>query len=374
MEEKDALAWLALRSVPGLGPVLVKRLVEVFGSPHGVLNTNYTSLIRIEGIGPALAHAILSCRVTEEIQREYQKVLETGVTLVALTDANYPPLLRAIYDPPPLLYVRGRLRPESRVIAIVGSRRATAYGRMITERFSRLLTEKGFIIVSGMARGIDGFAHRGALQGGGETLAVLGCGVDVVYPPEHKGLMAQIVEGGGVLSEFPLGTEPDAKHFPQRNRIISGLALGTLVVEATGESGSLITARFALEQGREVFAVPGNVGAKMSEGTNRLIKSGAKLVQGIEDILEELAPEFRCEGRLTEESSQPFPNGQQALRADLGTDEVTLYDLVGSEPMHIDELCMKSRFPSQKVSSLLLALELKGAVRQMAGHFYMRTI
>jgi DNA processing protein len=348
-------------------------LIEVFGSPHGVWGASYPSLIRIEGIGQALAHAILSCRVTEGIRREYQRVLETGATLVALTDANYPPLLRAIYDPPSLLYVRGRLRPESRAIAIVGSRKATTYGRMITERFSRLLTEEGFIIVSGMARGIDGFAHRGALQGGGETLAVLGCGVDVVYPPEHKGLMAQIEERGGILSEYSLGTEPGAEHFPQRNRIISGLALGTLVVEATGESGSLITARFALEQGREVFAIPGNVGMKTSEGTNLLIKSGAKLVQGVEDILEELAPEFRRVGTQAKESSL-LPDRGKAMRAGLGADEVALYDLVGSEPMHIDELCMKSRFPSQKVSSLLLALEFKGAVRQMAGHFYMRTI
>ncbi|HEX9758606.1 MAG TPA: DNA-processing protein DprA [Nitrospiria bacterium] len=374
MNQNETEMWLSLKSVQGLGPVLIKRLIEVFGSPKGVLGADIRNLMDLEGIGESLAGAILSCGVTDTVKREVDEVNRLGIGLVSLTDSEYPSLLREIHDPPSLLYVRGKLHSEKPAIAIVGSRRATAYGRSTTDRFSRCLTEEGFLVVSGMARGIDGFAHRAALHAGGETLAVLGCGVNRVYPPEHRDLMTKIMDQGGVLSEYSLETEPDAKNFPQRNRIISGVSLGTLVIEATAESGSLITARLSLEQGREVFAIPGNLGVKTSEGTNHLIKSGAKLVQGMDDILEEIVPQFRKVAKQHFGKSTLKSIKSHFKQEDLPVDESILFDLVGVDPVHIDELSSKSHFPSQKVSSLLLSMELKGAIQQMAGQFYTRSI
>ena len=372
IKENEVQNWLAFQSILGVGPVLIKRLMETYGSLPKVLELDHQTLINFEGIGPTLAQAILSCRIDEKVKREYEKIEKCGIDIICLTDARYPSLLKEIYDPPPLLYFRGKRQIKNPAIAVVGSRRATSYGRMITARFTRELSDKGYAIISGMARGIDGYAHREAIRVKGETFAVLGCGLDLVYPPEHRDLMENIMEQGGVLSEYPLGTPPDAKNFPQRNRIISGLALGVLVIEAASESGSLITARLALEQGREVFAVPGNIGMKSSEGTNRLIKNGAKLVQGSEDILEEILPEFRLSGKKVHEVFHSTTPSPEIKRSDMEIDESILFDLVGTHPAHIDELCTKSHFPSNKVSGLLLKLELKGFVQQMAGQFYSR--
>lgn len=372
MKEDEVKNWLAFQSISGVGPVLIRRLMESYGSLPRVLELDHQILINFEGIGPTLARAILSFQIDDKVKRDYEKLKKFGVDIICLTDARYPPLLKEIYDPPSLLYFRGKIQIKTPAIAIVGSRRATSYGRMITVQLTRDLSERGYAIVSGLARGIDGYAHREAIRVKGETFAVLGCGVDMVYPPEHKELMENIMEQGGVFSEYPLGTPPEGKNFPQRNRIISGLSLGVLVVEAASESGSLITARLALEQGREVFAVPGNIAMKSSEGTNGLIKKGAKLIQGAEDIVEEILPEFRPSEKKSQEVFHPISPSPEIKKNDMEIDESILFDLVGVHPAHIDELCMKSHFPSNKVSGLLLRLELKGKVQQMAGQFYSR--
>jgi DNA processing protein len=268
--------------------------------------------------------------------------------------------LKDIYDPPALLYLRGALRREDELaVAIVGSRKTSAYGREVTERIGRDLARHGVTVVSGMARGIDSVAHKGALQGGGRTIAVLGCGVDVIYPSENRNLFHQIIEQGAVLSEFPMGSPPEAGHFPRRNRIISGLSIGVVIVQASGESGSLITAGYALEQGREVFAVPGNIGAEGSRGTNQLIKEGAKLVESSEDILEEVLPQWRREGETAQKGGDAVLTLTEA--------EKCLYGLLDETPLHIDALIRESQLDPGSVSSLLLNLELKGLISQWPG-------
>jgi DNA processing protein len=268
--------------------------------------------------------------------------------------------LREIYDPPPLLYLRGELREEDNLaLSIVGSRKTSPYGRWITEKISQEIVRHGITIVSGMARGIDSVAHGGAISGGGRTLAVLGCGIDVIYPPENRTLFGQIIDHGAVLSEFPMGSRPEGIHFPRRNRIISGLSIGVVVVQASAESGSLITAEYALDQGREVFAIPGNVGAEGSRGTNRLIKEGAKLVESSEDILEEILPRWK---RMRECSIKVQSPGEGLLG-----EEKIVYQLLSESPLHIDVIIRESRLDPGKVSSLLLDLELKGLIAQWPG-------
>jgi DNA processing protein len=256
--------------------------------------------------------------------------------------------------------VRGELKKEDELaVSIVGSRKTTPYGRWFTEKVSQELARYGVTIVSGMARGIDSLAHWGAISGGGRTIAVLGCGVDVIYPSENRNLFAKMIDRGAILSEFPMGSPPEGGHFPRRNRIISGLSLGVVVVQASEKSGSLITAGYALEQGREVFAVPGNVGTESSRGTHRLIKEGAKLVESSEDILEEILPQWRGEGETTPKVEIPRP--------DLTEEEKVLYEFLSETPLHIDVMIRESRMDPGKVSSLLLNLELKGMVSQWPG-------
>jgi DNA processing protein len=289
-------------------------------------------------------------------------------TTIELSDACYPARLGAIVDPPRRLYCDGSLDPlDSQSIAIVGSRQATAYGLTVARSLAQELSALGMTIVSGLARGIDGAAHEGALRAGGRTIAVLGCGIDVLYPQEHDRLRGQIVESGAVLSELPLGTPPLPSHFPRRNRIISGLSLGVVIVEAAEDSGSLITARLALEQGREVFAVPGPITSRMSKGAHYLLKQGAKLTETVDDIIEELLPQL--EGRMevagtrTRRSFRPEP-------PDLTPEERTVYSLVSGAPVTIDELTERATLQSSAVARALLALELKDVVRQLPGQRY----
>jgi DNA processing protein len=295
------------------------------------------------------------------------------MVVLPISDQQYPERLRTIADPPAVLYCDSILLPEDRqAVAIVGTRRATPYGLRVTEMLARELAGLGFTIISGMARGIDAAAHRGALQAGGRTIAVLGCGLDVLYPPEHGGLRAEIAEAGAVMTEFPLGTPPLASHFPRRNRLISGLALGVVVVEAAEGSGSLITARLALEQGREVFAVPGLLDSPMSRGPHGLLKQGAKLVETVTDIVEELLPQLDMpltlalspEGRG--KVSRPSPSEP----LDLSSEEQMVYALVRGEPLHMDELTEQSRLAPAAVAGALLGLELKNAVCQLPGQRY----
>ncbi len=353
---KDLFHWVALAMAPGVGSVLYKRLTQTLGSPAEVFRAPLKALRQIEGIGPQVAASIKKFDWQPMVEKELRLSEKNGIKLVTWEDMEYPGNLKPIYDPPPLLYVRGSLMPQDAIaVAMVGSRYPTTYGQLAAERISSGLSRKGVTVVSGLARGVDSFAHRGALVGGGRTIGVLGCGADIIYPPENRDLFEQVAAQGAVVSEFPLGTPPDSDHFPIRNRIISGLSLGVAVVEATLRSGSLITARFALDQGRDVYAVPGNVDSARSEGTNRLIKEGARLVTRAEDILEEIhhiprpaIPETPAPPKLSEEESK-------------------VYRTLENQVLHIDQIIAHTVLPSSKVSAILLALELAGHVKQLPG-------
>jgi len=356
----DVFYWLSLSLTPGVGSILIKRLLERFKTPEAIFRAPEKELLKIEGLGVKVAGEIRKGPLEKRVEREFNLLKESGGTILTFKDEAYPKRLRDIYDPPALLYVRGELRKEDELaVAIVGSRKTSPYGRWITEKVSQELVHQGITIVSGMARGIDSIAHQGAISRGGRTVAVLGCGVDIIYPYENRNLFYQIIDQGAVLSEFPMGSKPEGGHFPRRNRIISGLSIGVVVVQASSESGSLITANYALEQGREVFAVPGNVGAEGSRGTNQLIKEGAKLVESSGDILEEIFPQWSRENE-TAEKVEP-------VMRDLDKDELILYQLLGETPMHIDVIIRESRFDPGRVSSLLLGLELKGHISQWPG-------
>lgn len=364
-------SWLLLRAIRGLGDATYFRLVQVFGSPDAILRASREELLAVQ-VKSSLAQAI--CQgPDDEAKRavdEELKSLETlGISVIALSDPEYPSRLKTIHDPPPVLYVSGAFSPaDQHAIAIVGSRKATAAGRVFTEQLSRELASLGFTIVSGLARGVDAAAHRGALTAKGRTMAVLGCGLDRTYPPEHQALRKQVESSGAVIAELPLGSYPHGYHFPRRNRIISGISLGVVVTEAALESGSLITARLAAEQGREVFAVPGFVKADTSRGPNALIKQGAKLVEGVEDILPELLPQLES-GFVTQLSSRMSP---PAARSEPDELECRVYRCLTWEAIHIDDLIEQSGLPAAEVSGLLLGLELKGLLRQLPGHSYVR--
>jgi DNA processing protein len=351
--------WFALKSVPMVGNVTFRRLLERFGTPEKVLRASEAELARTKGVSAAAAAAISRHDWRAFAEQECEKVTRCGVRVITFLAEDYPKILLEIPDPPPYLYVRGELRGNETAVAIVGSRRASSYGLLTTTRMATALAGHGITVVSGMARGVDTAAHRGALAGGGRSVGVLGCGIDVVYPPENRRLFEEMAEKGAIVSEFPLGTLPLAENFPRRNRIISGISRGVLVVEAMEKSGSLITAQYALEQGREVFAIPGNINSGASRGTNRLIKEGAKLVECVEDILEELPHR-----PATAVGAEPAPAFSLTPR------EAAVYTLLAEAPRHIDEVIVKSGLTVGDVSAILLALELKGAVMQLPGKVF----
>lgn len=371
-ERQTLQAWLTLRAVDGLSETALFRLVQTFGSPWAVLTATAVELTGA-GCSAALAQAIQrgpDARARERIDQELDTIDRLKLSVVTCLDEDYPARLRMIPDPPPVLYVAGRLEPSDQyAVAIVGARRASQAGRVLAEELSRDLAASGFTIVSGLARGIDAAAHRGALAAGGRTVAVLGCGVDRTYPPEHDKLRGQIEAHGAVLSELPLGSPPHSYHFPRRNRIISGLCLGVVVAEAAIESGSLITARLAADQGREVFAVPGFAKAANSRGPNGLIKQGAKLVECAQDVVDELLPQLddafrrRVKARASDAREPLSP---------LSGDEAKVYDALSYEPQHMDDVVVKTGLSPSEVAALLLALELKRRVRQLPGHSYLR--
>jgi DNA processing protein len=357
---EDISYWLALSLTHGLGSVLIKRLLDRFKTPQAVFHAPLKDLMQIEGLGEKVAREIQKGPLEKVVRREFASLEKVGGTILTLGDDAYPKRLKDIYDPPALLYVKGELRREDELaVAIVGSRKTSPYGRWFTEKISQDLAGHGVTIVSGLARGIDSVAHMGALEGGGRTIAVLGCGIDVIYPSENRDLFHQIVGHGAVLSEFPMGSRPEGGHFPRRNRVISGLSIGVVIVQASAKSGSLITAKYALEQGREVFAVPGNVGAEGSRGTNQLIKEGAKLVESSADILEEVLPQWRREGETAQKAEAPGHG--------LVGGEKILFELLGETPLHIDAVIRESKLDPGNVSSLLLNLELKGLISQWPG-------
>lgn len=358
-------AALALTRVPGVGPVTFRVLVDALGSAEAVWRAPASTVRSVDGCPRHVADAVRVFDGWTQVDAELVRLGSLGGRLLTLPSADYPVHLRRIHDPPPVLYVLGDLSTdERRVIAVVGSRRATPYGTATATRLATELAAAGFVVVSGLARGIDAAAHQGALQGNGRTVAVLGCGVDVAYPPEMRGLKDKVRSHGAVLSEFPLGAPPDPHHFPTRNRIISGMSLGVLVIEATAESGSLITAKLALEQGREVFAVPGNVGTPTSTGTNRLIKAGATLVETADDLLEQVVGQV---GQAVQRFAvAPSP------AVDLTADERRVFDLLSWEPAHVDELTVRSSVAPDRLAEVLLGLELKGVAKQVPGQRYVR--
>ena len=364
---EEVFHWLALSLISGVGSTLIQRLLDRFKTPEAVFHAPTKELLKIEGLGEKVAGEIRKGPLEKRVEKELYLLKEVGGRIVTLKDDVYPKRLKDIYDPPALLYVRGELKREDELaVSIVGSRKTSPYGRWITEKIGQELARHGVTIVSGMARGIDSLAHWGAISGGGRTIAVLGCGVDVIYPPENRNLFTKIIDHGAVVSEFPMGSPPEGGHFPRRNRIISGLSIGVVVVQASERSGSLITAGYALEQGRDVFAVPGNVGAEGSRGTNQLIKEGAKMVETSDDILEEILPQWTREGGPTQEVKRP--------ERDLAGEEKALYELLEDTPKHIDVMIRESRLDPGRVSSLLLNLELKGLITQWPGKCFSKKL
>jgi DNA processing protein len=353
---------VALNTVPGFRAALFHRSLSRFSSAAGILKAGKESLTSVPGVGKALAAAVSSLKAEEAWRHEEEKANQWGVDIVTLFDEGYPEILRQIHDPPPVLYLRGSITAaDAHSLAIVGSRAATVYGKATAERFARALAGRGVTVVSGLARGIDTNAHRGALEGGGRTIAVLGSAMDRLYPAENNRLAAEIASSGAVVTEFPFGSGPDMRHFPMRNRTISGLSLGLIVVEAAARSGALITARLAMEQGREVFAVPGNVTSSRSDGPNALLRDGACLVRNVDDVFEEL-PYLAATERTA---------GDDGLTA-LSDDERVILSRLGREPLTVDEVIRQSPVPSSRTVSILTALEVKGLVRQHAGRRFVR--
>jgi DNA processing protein len=362
------LPWFCLKSVPGIGNHLFKRLIDRFHLPEAVFQASRHELLEIEGISQRQADAILNYEAPGSIKTELEQTGQKGFEIITQADSAYPPLLKEIPDPPPFLYVSGSLDGSSKNIAVVGSRNPTAYGISATQNLCADLTAHGITIVSGMAVGIDTAAHRGALAGRGNTIAVLGSGFNKIYPSQNRSLFKRISEEGAVISEFALNTEPEAHHFPIRNRIISGMSMGTIVVEATRRSGSLITARLAADQNREVFAVPGSIQSFKSTGTHALIKQGAKLVENAQDVIEELGAYMDMETPVLRQDG--LPSHTERKPPSLSPEEQPVYDSLSPYPEHIDTLIRRTHIESGKLLSLLLQLELKGIVQQLPGKYF----
>jgi len=352
--------WLALHYLPGLGNQGCLRLLQYFGQPQHIFSASETTLKEV-GVKEETIKAIKAGTWQNLVCAEEKRLKQLGVHLVTYFDEHYPSLLKEIYDPPFLLYVKGNIEVlHTPCVAIVGTRRASFYGIKTATRLAQGLAETGITVVSGLARGIDTAAHKGVLLARGKTIAVLGCGLDIVYPPENKKIYAEIMQQGAIISEFPLGTPPVARNFPIRNRIISGLSLGVIVVEAALKSGSLITARLALEQGKEVFAVPGQVDTFHSKGTHNLIKQGAKLVETIADILEELS--------LPMVENPTFMEKQERKLDSVSEQILSLLQ----HPRQLDEIALTLNKNVAELSAILTMLEIQGLIKQLPGKQYVR--
>ena len=360
-----------MNMIEDVGSVRTQRLLEHFGSLEKIFKASQAELEKVKEIGLRIASNIIKGIKEIDLKKELELIRTRGVKVVTFLDNDYPKNLKNIYDPPVALYVKGKILPRDNLaIAIVGSRLASFYGLQTAERFAFELASRGVTIVSGLARGIDSASHKGALKAKGRTLAVLGSGIANVYPEEHIELAEEISGKGAVISEFPMMTIPDKGNFPKRNRIISGLSLGVICVEAADRSGALITCDIALEQGREVFAVPGKVDSATSKGTNRLIKQGAKLVGDIDDIIEELE---LCLQDSCEASRESRLAKQNKLAPELDKCESLVYNLLSSEPRYIDELCEESGIGLSRISGILINLEIKKLARQLPGKKFARS-
>jgi len=373
---RDVETWLKLTHADEVGPVTFGKLLKRFGSVDAALGASVSGLMKVEGIGATTAERIAASRDKFDSCAELELASKLGVWIVHTEDPRYPPALRQIYDPPPVLYIKGTLdRADNLAIGIVGCRRCSLYGQEQSSRLAHLLAAAGFTIVSGMARGIDTAAHTGALAAEGRTLAVQGCGLSRVFPPENAKLFELISASGACISELPLRAEPLAENFPPRNRIIAGLSLGTIVVEAGLRSGALITAQAALESNREVMAVPGKVDSPLSQGSHRLIKEGAKLVETVEDVMEALGyigEQLKDQTALTakevaEKVETPL---FETTKFNLKGHEKTIYEALGKEPLHIDQLIADTSLPAGAVNAGVVSLRLKGLIKQLPGNLF----
>ena len=365
--DPERFALFRLSLAEGLGPARLRALLDHFGSAERILRANGPQLCRVDGIGPKIAEAIVDGASEQRARDLQERMIRLGVNLVLEADDAYPPGLREIAPRPAVLSVRGAIQPTDRLaVAIVGSRQCTAYGRKVAERLARELAARGITVVSGLARGIDGAAHQAALDAGGRTIAVLASGLANIYPPEHLELAERIVDGGVLVSEAPLDGAPVGGLFPQRNRLISGMSLGVVVVEAATRSGTLSTARHALEQNREVFAVPGRLGDRSSEGTNRLIQQGAFLVTEVDDILNQLGPVEIPAGQA------PEPEAEQAPPPSLNETESKLWSAIGGEEPAFEQLLERTGLRASEASTSLLLMEMRKLVRRKPGNRYER--
>jgi DNA processing protein len=363
------LPWLIIREIPGVGNQMYLRLLQAFGGPEQVLSADLDALAKIPGISHKTLAGIRHLKPhVDQAEKELRQILDRGMSILTIQEDAYPSLLKHISDPPPLLTYIGTWETHLPCIAMVGSRAASSYGISTARRLAFKLAEKGFCIVSGMARGIDTASHAGALDSSGKTLAVLGSGLKKIYPHENRVLFKKIQENGAVISEFKLDMDPFPYNFPVRNRIIAGLSCGTIVVEAAKRSGSLITARLAAEYNREVFAVPGSVASQKSHGTHLLLKQGAKLVETENDVMEELSHLVHAEP-----VQAAFPDrdsGKSAGPVETDPDKTRILQLLDAYPQHIDQIIETSRMPSDKVSAILLELELMGVIRHHPGNYF----
>ncbi|MCB0282131.1 MAG: DNA-protecting protein DprA [Calditrichae bacterium] len=361
MNDSAVKALLSLYSVPGIGPVRMRKLISYFGTPQKVLEAGVRRLSEIEGIDNKTAERIKSGINEDFVYNQLHLLKEHNAQVLTFWDESYPDRLKKIYDPPAFLFVKGDISLlNNKAFAIVGTRVPSSYGKAITEQFAReLILGHNLTIISGFARGVDTVAHTTALKNNGKTIAVLGNGLDVIYPPENKKIYDDFLKNGLFISEYPFNTKPDAGNFPKRNRIISGLSMGVLITEAGMQSGALLTAMYGLDQNREIFAVPGPITSGKSSGSNNLLKQGAKLVQSIDDIVSELS------GQL-----QASPSVNQ--KPDLKGKEKIIYELLDGEALHIDQLAIKAGLSTSEILTTLLTMELKGVVRQMAGKMFTR--
>ena len=366
MDAREAL--VALNLISNVGPVRVRQLLEYFGEAPRILAASRQELLRVKGIGEETAAAIAGWESLVDLKAELKRIEEFGCRVVIQTDAEYPELLRQIYDPPIVLYVRGQLTPKDKnSVAMVGSRMTTHYGIEVARRLAYQLGYLGVTVVSGGARGIDSAAHQGALSAKGRTIAVLGTGINLVWPPENKELYERMTENGALVTQFPFNRPGDKQTFPIRNRIVAGMTLGTVVVEANLTSGALITANFANEYGRQVFAVPGRIDSPRSKGCHDLIKKGAKLCEGAEDILSEFEYLFPPSNR----PASPAETGQLPA-LELTENEQKVYDTLTEEQASIDEVIRQSGLPASAVSVALLSLEMKRIIRQLPGKMFVK--
>ena len=399
MLSAETKSLIHLNLIPGIGNHTIRRLLAAFGSAEKSLAATSEELAQIDGLIPDVRQQLIDGRSRAPLAQELELIEQHQCHIVTLNDESYPPLLKQISDPPVLLYIAGQLLiVDTLSVAIVGSRSPTEYGKTISQQLSHQLAARGITVVSGFARGIDTCAHRGALEAGGRTVAVFGCGLSIMYPETNQALAAEIIKSGALVSEFPMTMPPRGANFPRRNRVISGLTLGTLVVEASDRSGSLITARHAAEQGREVFAVPGQIFSNVSQGTHSLINQGATLINSVDDILDALPQDYTgilrqepatrqptprrdlgskrsdrtIHPQSTEAKSTPTSQSNTQAELNLTPDEQAVLSTMEGSSVHIDQIARDTQLPIGKVSSLLVMLELKGIVQQLPGKQFVK--